>query len=225
MDNAAPKHQAELTRLYRLAQQDSANGVVAQTARVRLRYWAHWIHFCSLQQLDPSLAHVPDPFRVEALLGFTRHVREGNAGRGNQVRVGSVSTALSAIGTTFELDCKPNPTYQPGQGQTLWRRLRDLLKGYKRADPPTLPQLAVPVTLTEHLLKLAFDHTGNIRHRTKLQTTADLCNIAFYFLLRVGEYTRPRSSEQNVVPFTVQNVTFRDKAGLSLSSSLSHIGA
>ena len=46
-------------------------------------------------------------------------------------------------------------------------------------------------------------------NNSHLQAQADLCNIAFYFLLRVGEYTHPRTTgTRNTKPFAVKNVTF-----------------
>ena len=124
---------------------------------------------------------------VDALTGFAQHVRQGNAGRGNQVRVGSVSKALGAIAKTFTMDDRHDPTKQNWLGPKHWARLKAQLDCYKRQDPPMLPQLAVPVTLTKNLLDQAFASTARTLIKRKQQATADLCNIAFYFLLRVGE--------------------------------------
>ena len=54
-------------------------------------------------------------------------------------------------------------------------------------DPPTIPQLAVPVTVPT----TAFE--DNVAQDDKvLRQTGCLALVAFYFLLRVGEYTKPR---------------------------------
>ena len=45
------------------------------------------------------------------------------------------------------------------------------------------------------------------------EATADLANVAFYYLLRVGEYTRPRNTKTLTQPFSVRDVTFRDARG------------
>ena len=71
----------------------------------------------------------------------------------------------------------------------------------------------MPVTLVEHLLdqhQLLSTVESPCPHR---EATVDLANIAFYYLLRVGEYTRPRSGTTNTKPFCIQDVTFRDKNG------------
>jgi hypothetical protein len=85
-----------------------------------------------------------------------------------------------------------------------------MLRGYSRDDPKSSPQLAVPVSLTEHLL----DQASQDPHGCpKQQATADLINIAFYYLLRVGEYTKPRSTKTNTIPIRVQDITFRRADG------------
>lgn len=83
-----------------------------------------------------------------------------------------------------------------------------MIQGYKRSDPRSQPQLAVPVGVPEHLLSLAFN-----QNNPQFSAVADLANIAFYFLLRAGEYTRPRNKKQLTVPFRVMDVTFRDASG------------
>jgi hypothetical protein len=85
-----------------------------------------------------------------------------------------------------------------------------MLHGYRRDDPKSEPQLAVPVSLTEHLLTQAWHN--NQPCPTTL-ATADLINIAFYYLLRVGEYTKPRNSRTNTIPIRVADITFRRSDG------------
>ena len=135
-------------------------------------------------------------------------MRDGNAGRGHQVRHGSVSDALCAIGKTFEMACLPNPTYQPGAYGTHWCPLQQMLTAYKRDDPKVQPQLAVPVAVPEHLLSVI-----NSQSDPQQLAVADLVNIAFYYLLRVGECTKPRNHNTLTVPFRVMDVTFRDTSG------------
>jgi len=110
------------------------------------------------------------------------------------------------------VDRRPNPIYQHGT-QVYWQELKQQLDKYRRDDPRTTPQLAVPVTITEHLQRLHQHDTaihGFCPHR---EAKADLINIAFYYLLRVGEYTKPRSTRTNTKPFAVHSITFRTKEG------------
>ena len=101
---------------------------------------------------------------------------------------------------TFELDLRANPLYQPGKDK-YWEPISAMLKTYSRDDPPTRPHLAVPVPLPEYLLKQARDPRVSAYH----EAVADLINIAFYFLLRVSEYTKPRSHKQHTHPFHIKN--------------------
>ena len=214
MAAAPPQHQAELARLYRLAREDATHGVVDQTHKVRLRYWTHWSNYIHRNHphLDPFLRGVEDPTRVDILSGFARFVREGHAGRGHQVRAGSVQAALCAVGQAFELDCRANPLYQKGAYGTYWRYLRSIIDCYKNEDPATSPKLAVPVKITEHLLTTHRHKAQALGPNARREAIADLINIAFYFLLRVGEYTHSKT-KRRTVPFRVQDATFRDAEG------------
>jgi hypothetical protein len=86
-----------------------------------------------------------------------------------------------------------------------------MVEGYRRLDPPTTPQLAVPISVpNEGFL------TGTKSNDPRLHAAGCLSLIAFYYLLRVGEYTKPRLVLRNgkqvratrTVQFTVANVGF-----------------
>jgi Phage integrase family len=85
-----------------------------------------------------------------------------------------------------------------------------MIQGYQREDPKSEPQLAVPVSITMHILNSQWIHSANCPQK---EAIADLINVAFYYLLRVGEYTKPRSHKTNTIPFSVQDITFRRPDG------------
>jgi hypothetical protein len=205
-----------LTCLLCAVRADSTNGVLAQTQKVRLQYWTHWAHFAQQFHMDPFLRGVNTPSRVALLSAFAHHVSEGKTGQGHQVRSGSVQDALCAIGKTFELDLQPNPTYQVGAYGQYWAPLRDMLRGYRRHDPKSSPQLAVPVSITEHLLN---QHWAHPQHCPQREATADLTNVAFYYLLRVGEYTKPRATATNTIPIRIKDITFRTPTGALIANN------
>ena len=99
---------------------------------------------------------------------------------------GLVLDALQAIGQTCELDIGDNPLKR--DGQNYLKPLELQLAAYRREDPPPIPQLAAPVTLVNKVV----DQLTGPGTTPKQHATADLCLIAFYYLLRVGEYTHPR---------------------------------
>ena len=169
--------------------------------------------------MDPFLEGVATPARVALLAAFARYIREGHAGRGHTVRSGSVQDALCAVGKIFELDLRPNPTYQKGAYLHYWEPLRAILAGYRRDDPRSSPQLAVPVTLLEHMLDQHWQLSQAHGPCLQREATVDLANVAFYYLLRVGEYTKPRTPHTNTKPFRIQDVTFRDRTGQLIPST------
>jgi hypothetical protein len=79
--------------------------------------------------------------------------------------------------------------------------LNYLIQAYTNQDPPSLPSLAVPVELVEAALNI---HNKGTKHQ---QRTAQLMVIAYYFLLRVGEYTKP-SKQTRTVQFRIIDVIF-----------------
>ena len=80
----------------------------------------------------------------------------------------------------------------------------------RRDNDPTIPQLAVPVTVPKHMFKAAKQASA------KEIAIANLAIIAVFYLLRVGEYTQPRQVKKNgrwkqatrTVQFRVQDIGF-----------------
>ena len=62
-----------------------------------------------------------------------------------------------------------------------------MVEGFRRDDPPSIPQLAIPVTVPN-----ACFEASQQQSEPRIQTAGQLTLIAFYYLLRVGEYTKPR---------------------------------
>ena len=61
-----------------------------------------------------------------------------------------------------------------------------MVEGLRRKDSPAIPQLAIPVSVPKYMYASA-KLTGTPRDLA----IGDLSLIAFFFLLRIGEYTRP----------------------------------
>ena len=114
----------------------------------------------------------------------------------------------------------PNPTLD--RTGERWARLKRTLENFKLQDPPTEPQLAIPITVVHRILRQSWRHPHSTRTALKHQAIADLINIAFYYLLRVGEYTKPRSQDPKLtIPFAVKHVTFWTRAGRKIPSTSS----
>ena len=86
-----------------------------------------------------------------------------------------------------------------------------MVEGMRRDDPPAIPQLAVPIGVANAVFE-----AGNSSPIQHVQTVGCLTLTAFYYLLRVGEYTQPRFIHRNgkkvratrTKQFTVGNVGF-----------------
>ena len=68
-----------------------------------------------------------------------------------------------------------------------------MLDGFAKADPPTEKKCAIGIDIPERVCKL-----GLAKGATQwLQAVGDWALIAFYFLLRIGEYTIKRTKNQS----------------------------
>ena len=164
-------------------------GVVAQTARSREKYWGAWVRYANAIEVDPLLAKTDPLIRDMALTAYAARVRRGHYGRRNQIRVSGVSEALSSISKTIELAGYRSPVYRAPNRYNL--AIERAVEGWRREDPPAVPQLAVPVTVPTHLAETAYSNSLDTSSHFE-KAVADLALIAFYYLLRVGEYTKPR---------------------------------
>ncbi len=132
-------------------------------------------------------------------------VRTGYYGKGKQVKNCTVSTALTAIGQTIALACNTNPTKISGS-EKLLPRLQIMLDGYGKEEPVTIKKLPVQLDVPELLVTMAYNCSGTVKDKA----VADLTMIAFYYLLRVGEYTvkGSQNSTKQTVQFKYADVTF-----------------
>jgi len=192
-----------------LAWRTITDGVTAQTSKTRERFWKDWTGYCKQCCTDPYLEQLTPCERSIIITAFAARVRTGAYGLGNQVRVQTVTDALAAISKTCQLVGKQSPVYET-EGQYILPVQR-IVEGFRRQDPPSIPQMAVPKEVPEAACKLAY-----LTNSSRLQAAGDLTVVAFYFLLRSGEYTKPRKVKRNgkmvratrTVQFRVQDVGF-----------------
>ena len=84
-----------------------------------------------------------------------------------------------------------------------------MLDGWKQEDPPTLKKLPVEADIPEYIATMGYQSTST----PKEHAIGDLIIIAFYYLLRVGEYTTKaaRENSKRTVQFKIEDVTFFQK--------------
>jgi hypothetical protein len=92
--------------------------------------------------VDPFLQDTPFTDRVRLLTGSVGRVCTGYCGQGKQIQAGSVSSAIMAVGQTIALATNTNPTKIVGS-EKLLPRLKQMLNGFRKADPLTTKQLPI----------------------------------------------------------------------------------
>ncbi len=98
-----------------------------------------------------------------------------------------------------------NPTKIVGSDKLL-PHLQQMLDGFCKADPPTTKQLPVDADIPEYLVKLGRDPEARELDRA----IGDLTMIAFYYLLRIGEYTTKgtRNNSKQTEEFKLGDIMF-----------------
>jgi hypothetical protein len=99
-------------------------------------------------------------------------------------------------------------------GKTSWLpEIIMMLEGWAREDGPVEKKMPVESDVPEFLVKCGLEEGAS----EKVKAVGDLALIAFYFLLRIGEYTSKgtRNESKRTVQFRVKDVTFfkKDKNG------------
>ncbi|GFH62127.1 hypothetical protein CTEN210_18603 [Chaetoceros tenuissimus] len=166
------------------------DGVTAQNTKDRQKYWQHWSEYCRQVKIDPMFRETSERFVLLAVTSFAARVWAGYYGNRSVVKVQSVTKALAAISKTIKLAGGKSPIYADHGVYTT--PIQRMIEGFRRQDPSAVAQLAVPVEVAHTAVE-----AGLLSSETKEQTIGDLICIAFYYLLRVGEYTKPRTVTRN----------------------------
>jgi hypothetical protein len=174
--------------------------------RVRATNWRWWTQYCTECGVDPWLQDIAPATRLQLLLGFAARTRTGYFGKGRQVTSQTVEKAMRHVAQAFMLEGYPDPRCPAGSsGTDLALPVTHLLKSFKDRDPAPRPQVALPVVAIQMASAARLDAAASPR----AQATAHLIVTAFYFLLRVGEYTLPPAHvTTRTIPFRVCDTRF-----------------
>ena len=207
LDGLPARHKSDYARDFRAADEGYYAGRVAATTNNRKVHWANWTKYVRPLGLDPYLQGVQYTTKVRVLTGFAARVRQGYYGRGKRVATGTVVGAITAVGQEIALACGTNPTKITGSKKLL-PRLSQILDGWRKEDPPTTKQLPVEADVPELLAE-----RGRNGHSEIDRAIGDLTLIAFYYLLRIGEYTikGKRNETKQTVQFKYEDITFFKK--------------
>ena len=147
--------------------------------------------------LDPLLVAYQDP--VPILNAFARDYQNGNIAPDSRgVRSRTVEDAVRSIGQAIAMLGAKDPRMT--STEKLDGRLHLQFRCYSRQDPPPSRVKPIPVQFLRRLACVAAASRD-----PELQAVAYMIIIAFFFLLRPGEYTGTKSDS---LPFRLSDVTF-----------------
>ena len=210
MDSLPAVTKNYLSDLLGIANEGFKNGRVDASAKTRATHWRRWRGHCQALGVDPYLQRTDFETRCRTMHSFAAAVREGRLSGGGKVRAGTVSQALSAVNTTIALAIDEQPFKVKGSNSFI-PLLAQTLNGWDKQDPGVKKKMPVEADVPELLVDVGLEEDA-----TELtKAVGDLTLMAFYFLLRVGEYTVKGSRKQNkqTVQFKMEDVTFFKKRG------------
>ena len=195
-----PVINAEIRADYDAVRAAVESGVSAGYQKSLQSNFRQWERFCAEIGLDPLMQNIADP--VPFLQIFAHRVRTGKCAiRGKQVQKRAVEHYVRAVGQTIAL-LGTNDPRRNAIGEIDFRLARQL-RSYQRTDPP--PRRVKPLP-TQVLDKT---YATCIRGDATQQCIADMLWIAFFFLMRPGEYCNSGSAADESHPFRLCDVTFR----------------
>ena len=177
----------------RTAQATVLQGISPGCATSTATAWSKWIEFTNDLGLDPFLQAFQD--KVPFLQVFAHRVHIGElAANGNPVRSRSAEDYVRHIGQTFLRVGANDPRLN--SAHTIDFRLQRTLKAWKACDPA--PDRVKPIPL-QVIRRIAF--LAQSSPDPTLCASADMIIIAFFYLLRPGEYT-----DNDKAPFRIADV-------------------
>ena len=182
---------------YRAASKTVAQGVSSGRVTASIGQWDKWLTFCDELGLDPFLEAFED--KVPILQVFIHRVRIGElAASGNQIKSRSVEDYLRAVAQTFLSLGTDDPRLNSAMKTDF--RISRMLAAWKKEDPPANRVKPIPISV---IRRIAFITQHLPPNAELLRATADMIIIAFFFLLRPGEYT---DTPSDTTPFTLGDV-------------------
>jgi hypothetical protein len=193
------------------------SGVTAQRSKAMDNHWTRWDAFCVAHNIDPYLQTWTDP--VPILQVFGERYRNGRlTPLKHSVKALTVEDALRVVGQAHARLGGPDP--RKDNFGAIDFRIQRQIKSYHKVDDPPRWVKPIPVTIILYILAQAF---GVVRNDEDL-AIADIIAIAFFFLLRPGEYMGTNADD---TPFRLEDVALyiRDRRSDVLTASTAELDA
>ena len=196
MENAPPAARNALRADFLLAQKTVAAGVVPSRDKKAQRAWDIWCSFCTSINANPDVSNMADP--VTLLQTFGLRWRDGRISpSGDPNRARSVEDAIRLVCQKFPSLGSKDPRLDETGKQDF--RLRRMFSAWKKEDSPPSRVEPVPMIILLRAAELAA--AGN---SARDEATIDCIWMAFYFLLRPGEYANASGEAKH--PFRLEDV-------------------
>jgi hypothetical protein len=190
MGPSSPQHSDRLAREIRTARATIASSRLDSAPREAV--WQNWLTFCHQRNIpSPTLEGYDDDARSDVLLAFAVSVRTGSYGRRRPVQTETAEKAVRFVCQKWQLDWRLTDPRKDGDRLKL--PFRWLYDKWRHDDPAPKQQLALPyhaVLATAALLRSLGTPAGTVQ--------ADLVMIAFFYLLRPGEYTKHQRATRTI---------------------------
>ena len=181
----------------RLVQEEVRSGVVPAYSIKKDGHWNIWLEYCRTHKLDPFLHGIKD--KVAILQVFGRRFRVGKiAPRGKRVMSKSVQDAVRSVGQGFTVLGADDPRHA-SDGKIDFR-LKRQFRSYKKEDRPSIQVKPLPICIIMAIVA----HSARPSTSAHAKSLANLVCIAFFFLLRPGEYTGTVTDDQ---AFSLDDIT------------------
>eukprot|EP00956_Cyclotella_meneghiniana_P004585 scaffold5646_cov36-Cyclotella_meneghiniana.AAC.2 len=182
---------------FSIAHKTVSKGVSSGRASSAIEHYQQWLSFTDELGLDPFLEAFTD--KVPFLQVFRQQIREGELALNKDlIRARSVEDYLWSVAQAF-LAMGPEDPHLNTAGKTDFR-ISPMIVAWKKEDPPAHRVKPIPIQVIQ---RIAFIAQSLPEAAHILRATADMIIIAFFYLLRPGEYI---DSPSDTTPFTFGDV-------------------
>jgi hypothetical protein len=140
----------------------------------------------------------------ELFMALAGSLRQGKLHSGRAASGMVIETTLREVAQFLDSRGLGNPQRRTLGQPFLDMQFADMIRRWKVEDPAPRPQQALPSS-TIHTIAMTYGNSLSLKRRV----TADLVVVAYFFLLRVGEYTPTtpkKGSAKQTIPLWKQTI-------------------
>ena len=198
MSTLDPVKQHCFSRDFSTAQQTVLQGISPGRATSTATAWDKWIEFTTDLGLDPFLQAFND--KIPFLQVFAARVHSGElAASGNPIRARSAEDYVRAVGQTFLHVGADDPRLN--SASKIDFRISRTISAWKKSDATPKRVKPIPLQVIRRIASTSYPTFAS----PLCKAIADMIILAFFFLLRPGEYT-DNDGDTDKHPFRIEDV-------------------